>query len=129
MSTECRHGIDESWCSICNGSDDGSQSRDGRYGYYGGETKQDLLNELCDLLGVPREPIGEGSSLPSGVFEAAARRAGLRMSSMPQVGRDISRLAGLPWGPECDSTGSLSGGGSTVTAVGLRTLIDALGRI
>ena len=48
---------------------------------------------------------------------------------MPEIGRAIAERAGKTWTPACDSTVSLSGGGSTVTAVGLRVIVDALGRL
>lgn len=54
-------------------------------GFHGGESKQDLLHELCDVLGVARQKIGVGSSLPPDVFDAAARRAGVRLGSMPEI--------------------------------------------
>lgn len=127
---ECIHGMDPEWCATCNGADTAATSgRSINTGFYGGETKQDLLNELCDALGLPREPIGAGSSLPSLVFEAAARRAGVAIGSMPEVGQAIAEKAGKRWTAQCDSTGSPSGGGSTVTAVGLRVVIDSLGRL
>lgn len=130
MDEECIHGMSPSWCATCNGADTAaSSSRGAGYGYFGGETKQDLLNELCDLLDLPREPIGEGSSLPSHVFSAAAARAGVRGGSMPEIGQAVTEKAGRVWGPECDSRGSLSGGGSTVTAEGLRVMLDALRRL
>jgi hypothetical protein len=128
MGDECIHGMDPTWCATCNGADARAARGHGAgYGFYGGETKQDLLYELCDLLGLPRQPIGVGSSLPSDVFEAAADRAGVRRGSMPEIGRAIARKAGKRWGSDCDSTGSISGGGSTVTAVGLRVMIDSFG--
>jgi len=49
-----------------------------------------------------------------------------RRCSMPEIGRAIAEKAGLRWGSDCDSTGSISRGGSTVTAVGLRVMINSL---
>lgn len=89
-------------------------------------SKQDLLNDLCEALGLPREPIGVGSSPPSRVFEAAARAAGVRVGSMPEIGEAIAARAGLDWGPDCDSRGSVSGGGSTVTREGLAAMVKAV---
>jgi hypothetical protein len=59
--------------------------------------------------------------------EAAADRAGVSPGSMPEIGRAIADDSGLRRGSYCDSTGSMSGGGSTVTAVGHRVMIDSLG--
>lgn len=124
---ECIHGMPRDWCSTCQGLEGvGGGSRSGEYGFHGGELKQDLLNELCDVLGLPREPIGVGSSLPSHVFDAAARAAGVPVGSMPDIGEAIAARAGLTWGPECDSRGSISRGGSTVTKEGLSVMVKAL---
>lgn len=126
---ECLHGMNLEWCSTCNGSDVEAARPHDNLGFVGGETKQDLLDELCDELGIPREKVGVGSSLPSHVFDAAAARAGVRPGSMPEIGRAITEKVGRAWTSDCDSTGSVSGGGSTVTATGLRALIDALRRL
>jgi hypothetical protein len=126
VSDECIHGMNPDWCSQCQGHEAPATSRTGDYGYYGGQTKQDLLNRLCDQLGLPREPIGEGSSLPSHVFDAAAAKYGVGARSMPEIGEAITRKAGLAWAPDCDSRGSVSGGGSTVTREGLDVLNRAI---
>jgi hypothetical protein len=123
---ECIHGMTRAWCGSCQGVDGGSRNRSGEYGFHGGEQKQDLLDDLCDIVGLRREPVGRGSSLPSHVFEAAARAAGVRSGSMPEIGESIASKAGLVWGPECDSRGSLSGGGSTVTKEGLAVMVKGL---
>ena len=120
------HGMNPEWCSQCNGTDQPVPGSGASDGYYGGETKQDLLNALCDLLSLPSEPIGEGSSLPSHVFLAAAERIGVPLGSMPEIGEAIAQEAGLAWGADCDSRGSISGGGSTVTAEGLRVMLKSL---
>lgn len=125
---DCVHGMNPEWCATCQGTDSAPRPGD-RYGYYGGETKQDLLDALCDLLHIPRQSVGVGSSLPSEVFEAAAETAAVPTGSMPEIGRAVTEKAGLVWSSDCDSTGSLSGGGSTVTAAGLRTMLSALGRL
>ena len=123
---ECRHGTNPDWCAICNGADSSRSTHSQGYGFHGGETKQDVLNDICDELAIHREVVGVGSSLPSAVFESAAVRCGVRVRSMPEIGEAIAKKAGLSWGPDCDSRGSLSGGGSTVTADGLRRMLEAL---
>ena len=127
---ECIHGMSASWCGICTGADGGASDRRGEYGFHGGgDSKQDLLDGVCRVLGIPTEPVGVGSSLPSHVFDEAARQAGVPGGSMPEIGERIAAKAELTWGPECDSRGSISGGGSTVTREGLRVLLDALRKI
>ncbi len=97
--------------------------------FTGGVTKAELLAEVCTVLGVPRARIGVGSSLPSQVFDEAARQVGVSYGSMPEIGEAVARRAGLAWTAACDSRGSLSGGGSTVTREGLSVLLDALRRL
>lgn len=127
---ECKHGIDPAWCSICNGLETGPASASaGNYGYFGGQSKQDLLVAICDLLGISRMSIGVGSSLPSEMFDAAASAAAVPGGSMPEIGEAIAKKAGLTWSAECDSRGSISGGGSTVTAEGLTVMLAALKRL
>lgn len=118
-----------SWCGICTGATTAPSNRRGEYGFHGGQSKQELLHEACRLLGIPTEPVGVGSSLPSHVFDEAARRTGVAGGSMPEVGERIANKAGMPWGPDCDSRSSLSGGGSTVTREGLSVMVDALRRL
>lgn len=127
--SDCIHGMPRSWCGICTKADSGVTVRTGEYGFHGGESKQDLLDKVCRLLRIPTEPVGVGSSLPSHVFEEAARQVGVPSGSMPEIGERIAARAGLEWGSDCDSRGSLSGGGSTVTREGLRVLARALGRL
>lgn len=127
---DCKHGINPAWCAICSGLETGpARSSSGNYGYFGGQSKQDLLVAICDLLGIPRMSVGVGSSLPSEMFEAAAFAAGVPNASMPEIGEAIAVKAGLTWTPDCDSRGSSSGGGSTVTAEGLNVMLEALKRL
>jgi len=114
------------WCAVCRKTDHGDVHASGNYGYFGGQSKQDLLNQLTDQLGLPRETVGVGSSLPS------AQRFGISYGSMPEIGEALAVEAGRSWEADCDSRGSLSGGGSTVTAKGLdemnRSIATLLGR-
>lgn len=127
MSAECIHGMEPDWCGICQGHEDQGGSGEGPYGLHGGRTKQDALDEICSVLGVPTQPIGTGSSLPSDVFREAARRTGATDSgSMPDISEEIATLAGFTWGTNCDSRGTASKGGSTVTLAGLDVLLQAL---
>ena len=122
---ECVHGMNPDWCGICKEPRGSVYSGHG-VSTAGGRTKQDELNLLCDQLRLPREPIGEGSSLPSEVFEQIQIRFGLPRGSMPEVAQSAAEAAGLPWSPEFDSRSSLSGGGSTVTFDGLVQLNRAI---
>lgn len=123
---ECVHGLNPEWCGVCMKIDDVGSSRTGSHGWHGGETKQDVLHDLCDLLGMPRMATSTGSSLPTEVFQEAARQVGVTGGAMPEVTERIIRKAGLPYSADYDSRGTVSGGGSTVTLEGMLTLRTAL---
>ena len=96
---------------------------------HGGESKQDCLTTLCGLLGLPGLAIGVGSSVPSELFDAMADRLGVPHGSMPEIAEAVARKAGVGWSAACDSRGTLSGGGSTVTLTGLQRLVRAVGKL
>jgi hypothetical protein len=107
-------------------SDANIEQSQGREQPWLGETKQDILDRMCDQLGIPREPIGVGSSVPSTFFDAVRIRFGVPKGTMPEIAEEVVHRAGGHWAPEFDSRGSLSGGGSTVTALGLQALERAI---
>jgi serine/threonine-protein kinase HipA len=81
-------------------------------------SKREALQELGRLLG--REyALGPGSTLPSALFSDAAERAGV-------AAERVALAAGLTWASDHDSRSTPSGGGSTVTLIGLHKLIAAL---
>lgn len=125
---ECLHGMDRAWCAICSQTDDTVSSHASTGSFHGGELKQDVLNDITDLLGLRRYVLtpGGGSSLPSEVFNAAARRVGLPPGSMPEICESIVRMAGHNYSTSFDSRGTLSGGGSTVTLPGIQAMRKAL---
>lgn len=118
--------MDPALCSICTKQSDSGRSRVGSYGYAGGETKQDVLDDVTDMLGLPRYAVSVGSSLPSEVFSVAAQRAGVPLGSMPEICEAIVRKAGRAYSASFDSRSSLSGGGSTVTLEGFQEMRAAL---
>lgn len=124
---ECLHGMTPAWCGICKGMVARSMyaTPSGRT-HADGPSKQDLLDKVCSLLAIPSVRIGEGSSLPSTVFRAAARLTDVPTGSMPEIGQRIAAKAGLVWGTDCDSRDTTSAGGSTVTREGLDVLVNAL---
>lgn len=127
---ECIHGMAIEWCGVCTKARDSiSTARNGLEAPHGGETKQAVLNDITDLLRLPRQGVSVGSSLPSDVFAEAARQAGVRNGSMPEVCEMIVRKAGLEYSPTFDSRGSVSGGGSTVTLEGIQAMRKALGSL
>lgn len=125
--SECMHGIEIEWCGVCTRvSEVATSTRLGMYGHHGGETKQDVLDDVCRLLGIKRQAVSVGSSLPSDVFAEAARQVGVDASSMPEVCEAIVQKAGHIYAPAFDSRASSSGGGSTVTLDGIQAMRAAL---
>jgi hypothetical protein len=90
------------------------------------EQKQDVIDEIHDLLGLPRRTVARGSSLPASMFESASRQLGLPYRSMPDACERIVKRAGIAWHPHFDSRETTSGGGSTVTLEGVQAMRDAL---
>lgn len=97
------------------------------------KTKQDALNRICDVLGLPRQDIGRGSTEPTEPLREACRQLGISDSGpKPTLGARIADFGGLPWnttGPtdeRCDSTMSPSGGGATITLVGLNRILEVI---
>lgn len=123
---ECIHLMEPISCAICSKVSDVGRRSLGSYGYHGGETKQHVLDDVTDILGLPRYYVSVGSSLPSDVFSAAARRIGVPVGSMPEICEAIVRKAGRTYSPSFDSRASLSGGGSTVTLEGFQEMRSAL---
>lgn len=88
--------------------------------------KGEALERLCRALGLDAE-LGVGSSIPSPVFTAATALFGVSDDgAMPVRGRRVVEAAGLAWTPDCDSTTSESGGGSTVTLTGMNRMLEAI---
>ena len=95
------------------------------------ESKQEALDRLCDALGLERHPgiTAKGSSIPEVVFMRALEVTGVpcpEAGGMPAKARAVVEAAGLPWGSDCDSTQSESGGGSTVTLTGLNRILEVV---
>jgi hypothetical protein len=130
MTDYCIHEFVREQCGICTprpGAIDMHQRSGGAsFGRDGGQLKQDSVDNLCRALGLPGMTLGVGSSIPSELFEALAERFGVTMGSMPEIGEALVGLAGGRWDDSCDSRGSVSGGGSTVTAVGLERINAAV---
>jgi len=59
------------------------------------------------------------------VFAAAAVRAGVESSSMPDVGAAIATKAGLVWGPDCDNRRTRPSG-TVVSREGVGMVVKAL---
>ncbi len=122
---ECIHGMNPMWCANCaERRRAAAPPVDKPSG--GNRSKQNLVDDLCDVLGVARHNLGPGSTLPPRIFRAAATRAKVRHGTMSKVGSAIAAKAGLQWDAACANPGSLAGGNPTVTREGLDVMVKAL---
>lgn len=95
-------------------------------------TKQQTIDEVCEVLGVGPFSVGKGSSEPAQFFLEVAQSLGIEVpstSSKPEVARRIVEKAGMVWESDCDSRSTDSGGGSTVTLEGLKLLLSAVKKL
>lgn len=89
--------------------------------------KGQIMQEISILLGLPELKPGVGSSVPSLFFTSIASEMGIPVvQGMPNMARKIIEGSHLPWYPEFSSEGMPSGGGGTVTALGLLQLKNAV---
>lgn len=97
-----------------------------------GEIKQEIADEISDLAQRRRRRLGPGSKESRAflvdIADAVHLPVGARQSK-PEIAAAIVRRAGLRWTQDCDSTGSPSGGGSTITRVGLQRMRDAVKKL
>jgi hypothetical protein len=90
------------------------------------EHKQDVVNEIRGLQGLPSLLLSRGSSIPHEFFLDIAREMGIPIfGTMPQYARAIIENSGMEWLPSYSSEVTKSGGGSTVTYDGLCAVRDA----
>jgi len=89
-------------------------------------SKNQIIKEITDLLGLPLVETTVGSSIPSVFFSDVAGAMGIPIvSGMPVMARRIIENSGLLWHPDFSSENAPSGGGGTVTALGLLQLKNA----
>ncbi len=93
------------------------------------ETKQDVIDEICNLLDIGPYPVGIGSTESASFLREVATYFEIDIensSTKPAIAESVVLKAGLAWTSECDSRSSSSGGGSTVTLTGLKRLLQAV---
>jgi hypothetical protein len=130
----CLHEMVREHCSLCTPRkgmiDLGTERRGSAVGNTDAVLKQESLTTLCRLLDIPPLYVGNpGSSIPSELFDALAEQFGVPNGAMPVVGEAVAKKAGVPWDASCDSRGTISKGGSTVTGVGLERLVTAVRKL
>lgn len=88
--------------------------------------KGETMNDISRVLGIPQNKPGAGSSIPRVFFADIASEMGLQEgANMPETARVIIEAMHLDWHQDFSSEYSPSGGGSTVTALGLLQVLNA----
>jgi hypothetical protein len=89
--------------------------------------KYQTMREICEIAGIPVSQPSKGSSIPKTFFSDLLSEMGLpQKSNMPEMARSIIEAAHLSWHEDFSSEYSASGGGSTVTALGLLQVKNAI---
>lgn len=87
-------------------------------------TKQEVLNDVSELLGIQKFTLAPGSSEPKEFLVAVIYQLGIDASDYPNtkpgLARAIVESFGHTWHPEFSSTGS------TVTLKGLQAILDII---
>ena len=89
--------------------------------------KSQIMADISNLLGIPEIAPTVGSSIPSIFFTSIASEMGIHtVHGMPAMARKIIESAHLDWHEEFSSELAPSGGGGTVTALGLLQVKNAI---
>ena len=89
--------------------------------------KSQIMTEISLLLGIPEIAPTVGSSIPSVFFTSIAAEMGIHsVHGMPAMARKIIENSHLTWYEEFSSELAPSGGGGTVTALGLLQVKNAI---
>lgn len=82
-------------------------------------TKEEIVTDIADLLGVEAPPMSTGSTEPKEIFHLINRELGLglpRNLGKPELAAAIVEIAGIVWQPDYESRGA------TVTKQGLEAV-------
>lgn len=94
-----------------------------------GPTKQAIMNDISDLLGVGRFHVSRGSTEPREFFDAVAAAVGVAVDSSTSkqlLAEAVAKRLGQEWDETCDSRHRPAAGGGTVTGEGLRRILQGL---
>lgn len=88
-------------------------------------TKQDLMDEICSLTGLPKFWCSSGSTEPKEFFLSLSNQLGISASmrsgaTKQELACNIVLSLGGTWDESCQSEGA------TVTKIGLTRILDAL---
>ena len=91
-------------------------------------TKQELVNEISETAQLNKTyKLGRGSSIPSDLFIDLQNKFRVPISSgMENRAATFCDFFNVEWNEKCDSSQSPSGGGGTVTKLGLEQLLKAV---
>ena len=87
-------------------------------------TKEDLVRQIAELLGVPAPPMSTGSTEPRSISDIWADTLGIPVEAhltKPEVAQRIVESTGATWNADYESRGG------TVTKRGLTAVRDAVG--
>ena len=93
------------------------------------QDKQEAVSRIAHEMGVPDRRCSTGSTEPKKIFIDVLRGLGLSLDEhlhKPELGQAIVQAAGLNWDDQCDSRNTPSGGGDTVTLMGLNRVLEAV---
>lgn len=97
-----------------------------------GITKQDVMNEISDCLGIARHSVSVGSTEPRAFFNEVAQAIGLAFEdyrTKQLLAEGLARALGELWDSTCDSREYPQAGGGTVTLEGLQRISRGLKRL
>lgn len=86
-------------------------------------SKEDLIQDISMMLGIPSPKVSTGSTEPKELFLLINDLLGLAIPEnmqKPDIAQQIVELSGGTWSAECESTGG------TVTHLGLERVRDAV---
>ena len=91
-------------------------------------TKQSLINEICLMANLGETfKLLRGSSIPIQFFQKLERRFSIPIANGMEVKAEtFCNYFGIEWTSDCDSSSSPSGGGGTVTKIGLLKIKEAV---
>lgn len=91
-------------------------------------SKQEIVNLISKLvLDSNPYPLSTGSSIPLKFYIDLESRFGIPVArGMDSKAATFCNYFGVEWSEECDSAASPSGGGGTVTKVGLLQILKAV---
>jgi 5-methylcytosine-specific restriction protein A len=92
-------------------------------------TKQAIMNDISDLLGIERFPVSRGSTEPREFLNAVASAIGVSIDAFDSkqlLAEAVAKRLGQEWDSSCDSRDRPASGGGTVTAEGLSRILRGL---